>query len=325
MDRVEKEKLARRVTRKASRDLSQKYSTKFVLGDKQAWREVMYDFKIKAHEPEFQDKFPFSVVYEDEWTRYVMPESLLPFSEENFYNFMHKHERREIPVYVKSEDEPANDKSEEVLVLTANNYEKYVNGEQDVFIKFYAPWCGHCRKLAPYYEKLAKMLKPSRDNGHLLIAKFDVDANDVPPGIEIKGVPALYWVKAGKPIKQEVYKESRDPVEIIKFLEENATHKPQITTIEQLDLGEKEMADAMEEAKKMANQAMKDMGSEADFNKDQAEDIAAKMMQKMRDSKKGQKTEEKEDLDGSCGGDSDSGTCIEPPADEEKAVEKDEL
>lgn len=36
-------------------------------------------------------------------------------------------------------------------MLTENNFDYVVNGERDIMVKFYAPWCGHCRALAPIY------------------------------------------------------------------------------------------------------------------------------------------------------------------------------
>ena len=37
------------------------------------------------------------------------------------------------------------------------NFEEIVNDEtKDVLIEFYAPWCGHCKSLAPKYEELGE-------------------------------------------------------------------------------------------------------------------------------------------------------------------------
>jgi protein disulfide isomerase family A protein 3 len=49
---------------------------------------------------------------------------------------------------------------------------------QDVLVEFYAPWCGHCKKLTPIYDELgAKMADEDVE-----IVKMDATANDVPQG-----------------------------------------------------------------------------------------------------------------------------------------------
>ena len=48
-----------------------------------------------------------------------------------------------------------------VVELTAANFKKEVLDDKDSMwlVEFYAPWCGHCKQLAPSWELAAKQLK----------------------------------------------------------------------------------------------------------------------------------------------------------------------
>lgn len=58
-------------------------------------------------------------------------------------------------------------------------------------VEFYAPWCGHCKNLAPEYEKAAKALK-----GIANIAAVDATKEQV--DVQIQGYPTLKFYVEGK-------------------------------------------------------------------------------------------------------------------------------
>lgn len=58
---------------------------------------------------------------------------------------------------------------------------------KDVFVLYYAPWCGHCVKINPIWEELADKVAQI-DN--LTIAKFDITTNEI-RNLKLKGYPTI--------------------------------------------------------------------------------------------------------------------------------------
>uniref|UniRef100_A0A7R9W4U7 Thioredoxin domain-containing protein n=1 Tax=Pseudictyota dubia TaxID=2749911 RepID=A0A7R9W4U7_9STRA len=62
------------------------------------------------------------------------------------------------------------------------------------FVKFYAPWCGHCKKLEPIWDDLATKLETDHPSDGLLVAKVDVTKNKgLGERFEIRGYPTLLF------------------------------------------------------------------------------------------------------------------------------------
>lgn len=56
---------------------------------------------------------------------------------------------------------------------------------------YYAPWCGHCKKLAPHWKELAKEMVGT----DVVIAKIDMTENTI--GFKVKGYPTIHFYAAG--------------------------------------------------------------------------------------------------------------------------------
>lgn len=125
-----------------------------------------------------------------------------------------------IKPYLKSAEPEANDGP--LTVVVGKNFEELVlDPTKDVLVKFYAPWCGHCKKLAPIYDEVgAEFAK----NDKVVVAKFDATANDVPDSaFNVKGFPTLYF-KNGKTGEVTQYEGAREKDDLIKFIKEKGAH-----------------------------------------------------------------------------------------------------
>eukprot|EP00850_Spirogloea_muscicola_P016788 SM000139S00105 [mRNA] locus=s139:114112:117500:- [translate_table: standard] len=82
----------------------------------------------------------------------------------------------------------------DVVVLTPDNFDEEVL-DKDALVEFYAPWCGHCKKLVPEYEKLATAFKKTPS---VAIAKVDCDTHkDLCARFDVSGYPTLKWFRSG--------------------------------------------------------------------------------------------------------------------------------
>jgi protein disulfide-isomerase A1 len=130
----------------------------------------------------------------------------------------------DIKPHLKSDPVPAQDGP--VTVVVGTEFEKIVmDPTKDVLVKFYAPWCGHCKKLAPIWDKLGEEFAAVED---LVIAKFDSTTNEA-DGVEVQSYPTLTFYpkdnKAGVP-----YEGGRELDDIKKWLEENSSALKSVPT-----------------------------------------------------------------------------------------------
>ena len=126
----------------------------------------------------------------------------------------------ELEPHVKSE--PVPDPNEgPVTVVVGKTFDDIVgNPDKEVLIEFYAPWCGHCKSLAPKYDELAEKLK---DNEDLVIAKLDATSNDYPSDYEVRGYPTIYWKPKGAGAKPKKYEGGREVDDFIDFIKRTST------------------------------------------------------------------------------------------------------
>jgi protein disulfide-isomerase A1 len=80
-------------------------------------------------------------------------------------------------------------------------------------VKFYAPWCGHCKTLAPEYEKAAEILA---SHPEIKFAKVDaIEEEELANEFELEGFPTLYFFKNQRPVE---YNGGRSAEEIVQWV-----------------------------------------------------------------------------------------------------------
>lgn len=143
------------------------------------------------------------------------------FSVESFTEFLTKLNAGELEPFLKSEAIPDHNEGPVVVAVGKNFDDAVTNNGKDTLIEFYAPWCGHCKKLTPIFDELGQKLKDE----DVAIVKMDATANDVPAPYDVRGFPTLFWLPKDSKDKPVRYESGRELDDFIKYISKQATNE----------------------------------------------------------------------------------------------------
>jgi len=150
---------------------------------------------------------------EDEMTKYKPDQPEI--TTDNVRNFVQTFIEGKLKQHLLSQDLPEDWNKTPVRTLVASNFDEVaLDKSKDVLVEFYAPWCGHCKQLAPIYDQLGEHFK---DDEKIIVAKMDATANEL-EHTKITSFPTIKLYKAGDN-KVVEYAGERTLEGLIKFLE----------------------------------------------------------------------------------------------------------
>jgi len=132
----------------------------------------------------------------------------------------------------KSSDGGKKGSGNDVVELTDSNFDKNVLQSEDMWlVEFYAPWCGHCKNLAPHWDSAASELK-----GKVKLGALDATVHTVMAGkYGVQGFPTIKYFPAGKKDgRAEEYDGGRTSSDIVSWALDKAAANVPPPEVEQI-------------------------------------------------------------------------------------------
>ena len=156
-----------------------------------------------------------------------------------------------------------------VAILTEDNFKEAIEKHDFVLVKFFAPWCGHCKQMKPKFIAAAELYQGEDAETQVMFADVDATQHGKLAGeYGVSGYPTLKFFIKGVPIE---YNGGREEEEMVDWIE--AKLLPSMKEVAKLsDLEEK-----MEENKVVAL-----FNGEPDTAQGKLTELAAKNFDKVK-------------------------------------------
>lgn len=105
--------------------------------------------------------------------------------------------------------------SNNVDVTSANFEQEVLKSDKPVMLKFWAPWCGPCKMMAPVVEEVAE---EKSDSVKVVSINVD-DAPDIAAEQGVRGVPTVVMFKEGNKVASLVGAQSKP--QLVQFIDQN--------------------------------------------------------------------------------------------------------
>lgn len=168
--------------------------------------------------------------------------------------------------------------SAHALSLDQSNFDDKTAGKT-VFLKMFAPWCGHCKAMAPAWEKL---MEKYADHADVVVAEVDCTSDGGKPICDEAGVRGFPTIKYGSVDALEDYQGARDFDELEKFASEL---KPMCSPSNK-EKCEPEMLKKIEELEAMTVEELEKLVAEGKAGMEKAEEDFKVGLEKLQEAYK---------------------------------------